>query len=51
MKTSVAGEAGEIEELEVLMQAASEGSEDIQLERSLKTIRLIHDKLLVISDS
>ena len=51
MKTSVAGEAGEGEDLEVLLQAASEGSEDIRLERSLRTIRLIHDKSLGISDS
>ena len=34
MKTGVAGEAGEVKELEVLLQAASEGSEDIRLERS-----------------
>ena len=32
-KTSVAGEAGEVEELEVLLQATSEGSEDIRLEK------------------
>ena len=51
LKTGVAGEASEVEELEVLLQAASEGSEDIQLERSLRTIRLIHDKSLGTSDS
>ena len=34
MKTAVAGEAGEVEELDVLLQAASEGSEDIRVERS-----------------
>ena len=48
MKTSVAGEAGEVKELDVLLQAASEGSEVIQLERSSSTIRLICDKLLGI---
>ena len=51
LKTFVAGEASEVEELEVLLQAASEGSEDIQLERSLRTIRLIPGKLLGISVS
>jgi hypothetical protein len=53
LKTSVAGEAGEVEELDVLLPAARprEGSEDIQLERSLSTIRLICDKSLGISDS
>ena len=49
--TGVVGESGEVKELEVLLQAASEGSEDIRLERSLRTIRLIHDKSLGISDS
>ena len=51
MNTSVAGEAGDFKELEVLLQAASEGSEDIRLERSLRTIRLIHNKSLRISDA
>ena len=51
MKTAVAGEAGEVEEMDLQLQGASEGSEDIRLERSLRTIRLIHDKLLGISDS
>ena len=51
MKTGVAGEAGEVKELDVLLQAAREGSEDIRLERSLSTIRLICDKSLGISDS
>ena len=53
LKTSVAGEAGEGKELDVLLQAARprEGSEDIRLERSLSTIRLICDKSLGISDS
>ena len=49
MKTSVAGEAGEVEKLEVLLQATSEGSEDIGLERRLRTLRLIPDKSLGIS--
>ena len=44
MKTGVAGEAGEVEELEVLLQAASEGSEDIRLERSLRRIREAFNK-------
>ena len=44
MKTVAAGEAGEVEELEFLLQAISEGSEDIRLETSLSKIRLIFDK-------
>ena len=45
------GEVGEVKELEVLLQAANEGSEDIQLERSLRTIMSIDVKSLGISDS